>query len=162
MEVYADAAGRSVAAICALPDERRQILASEVSTMARAAGQDWRTYLDVMDVVSLEAVHAFDEHWTRPKIANLIRTSDPSDFANDYVVICGELGAVLGEVMRAVRPGLEWLYDSPYWESSLWHAASGTKIPVFHWAIKKMSAYGAQDGLREKVLAGLDSLKSLA
>lgn len=160
MEVYEGAAGRSVADLCRLPEDRRQELASQVATMTRAAREDWPTYLDVADIVSLDAVDAFDEHWTRPEIAALIRRSDPADFTNDYLVVCCELGAVLGEVMRSIRPDLEWLYDSPYWESSLWDIESGSRIHVFHWAIKKMSAYGADDGLRPKVLAGLEGLRS--
>jgi hypothetical protein len=128
--------------------------------MVDAARGDWQAYLPLRDVVSLEGIDAFDAHWTRQQIAGLLRRSEADDFQNDYLVVCCELGAVLGEVMRTLRPDLEWLYDSPYWESSLWHAASGSRMHVFHWAIKKMSAYGADDGLRPKVLFGLHGLAS--
>lgn len=158
IEVHDGAGGRSVADLCQLRPEQRERLASQVTTMVKAAREDWATYLAFGNVVSLEAIHGFDEHWNRSRIAETIRTSDPADFSNDYLVLCCELGAVVGEVMRAIRPELEWLYDSPYWESSLWHSASGSRINVFHWAIKKMSAYGAEDGLRPKILAGLGTL----
>ncbi len=127
--------------------------------MVDAARADWPTYLKVDDVVSVEAIAAFDSHWTRPRIAEVIRSSDNSDFANDYLVLCCELGAVLGEVMRLVLPSLEWLYSEPYWESSLWHAPSGGRIPPFHWAIKKMSSYGVNDGLRPKLLVGMETVQ---
>jgi hypothetical protein len=159
MEIYDGAVGRTVHDMCRLPAERRAELASQVATMVDAAEQDWRSYLDIQHLLSLDAIGAFDAHWTRPKIAKTIRASDPSDYANDYLVICCELGAVLGEVMRGLRPELEWLYDSPYWDSSLWHADTGTRIHVFHWAVKKMSAYGADDDLRAKVLAGIDTME---
>jgi hypothetical protein len=127
--------------------------------MVDAARADWPTYLKVDDVVSVDAIDAFDSHWTRPRIAEVIRSSDRSDFANDYLVLCCELGAVLGEVMRLALPSLEWLYSDPYWESSLWYAPTGGRIPPFHWAIKKMSSYGVDDGLRPKLLAGMESVQ---
>ena len=127
--------------------------------MVDAARGDWPTYLAVDDVPSLAALDAFDAHWTRQRIAAVIASADASDFTNDYLVLCGELGAVLGEVMRQLLPPLEWLYSDPYWESSLWYAPTGGRIHPFHWAIKKMSSYGAEDGLREKVLAGIESIQ---
>ena len=127
--------------------------------MVAAARKDWPTYLAVDEVVSLGALDAFDAHWTRQRVADVIRSSDPSDFTNDYLVLCCELGAVLGEVMREQLPSLEWLYSDPYWESSLWHAPTGGRIHPFHWAIKKMSSYGVDDGLHDKVLAGIDNVQ---
>lgn len=162
LEVYDDLAGQPVTAISRLHEDRRAELADQVSRMVSAAKEDWRSYLDTADVVSLQAIDAFDGYWTRARIADLLRRSARTDFQNDYLVVCCELGAVLGEVMRGLRPGLQWLHDSPYWESSLWHAASGSQVNVFHWAIKKMSAYGAEDGLRPKVLCALDQLDHAA
>jgi hypothetical protein len=159
IEVYSDHSGKPASELCNLTSEGQQTVASQITTMIGAARGDWAGYLDVADVISLEAIHAFDRHWTRKRIAEVIRSSDPVDFSNEYVVLCCELGAVLGEVMRMVRPEMVWLYDWPYWESGLWDEASGSRVNAFHWAMKKMSAYGAEDGLRPKLLAGLASLR---
>jgi hypothetical protein len=59
--------------------------------------------------------------------------------------------------MRHSLPGLEWLGSAPYWESSLWYAPTGASIHPFHWAIKKMSSYGVDDGLRFKLLTALET-----
>jgi hypothetical protein len=159
IELHPDAAGQPAAAAWRLPLDRQQASARQVARMVDAARADWPTYLEVDEVVSVEAIDAFDAHWTRPRIAELLRASDRSDFTNDYVVLCGELGAVLGEVMRRALPSLEWLYSDPYWESSLWFAPTGGRIHPFHWAIKKMSSYGADNGLRPKLLVGLESIQ---
>ena len=159
IELYSDAAGQSATDAWQVHRDRQRRLAEQVAEMADAARADWPTYLKVDDVVSVEAIDAFDCHWTRPRIAEVIRSSDSSDFANEYLVLCCELGAVLGEVMRLALPSLEWLYSDPYWESSLWYAPTGGRIPPFHWAIKKMSSYGVDDGLRPKLLAGVESVQ---
>ena len=159
IEVYAEAAGRSATDAWRVPEERQRGLAKQVATMVEAARADWPTYLEIDEVVSLAAIEAFDSHWTRPRIAEVVRSSDRADFANDYLVLCCELGAVIGEVMRQHLPSLEWLYSDPYWESSLWYAPTGGRIHPFHWAIKKMSSYGVDDGLRPKLLAGIESVQ---
>ncbi len=48
--------------------------------------------------------------------------------------------------------GLMWLYDWPYWESSIYDPQTGQLFPVFHWAIKKFSCYGINDGFKDKLL----------
>lgn len=73
-------------------------------------------------------------------------------------IICCEFGAMLGAVMRSLQPRLFWSPNWPYWESSLIDPASGSEIPVFHWAIKKMSSYGWDDGFAEKTEACLAML----
>lgn len=83
--------------------------------------------------------------------ADPIARSHPEDFGGDYVVLCCEFGAVLGHVMRARQPRLFWYLDWPYWESMLLDPQTGTVIPVFHWAIKKMSDYGVDDGFVPKI-----------
>jgi hypothetical protein len=86
IEIYDDGKGRPASDLCRLPPEASQRAASQVATMVDAARGDWATYLDFTDVVSLEAVHAFDSHWTRqlriPLIVNAgsgIVNSDSTD-----------------------------------------------------------------------------------
>ena len=40
--------------------------------------------------------------------------------------------------------------DYPYWESALYDQRSGTRINVFHLAIKKFSEYGVDAGFQAK------------
>lgn len=155
IEFYAEAAGQAAGQAWRVPEERQRRTKREVEKMVDAAREDWLSYLPVDDAVSLAAVDAFDAHWTRNRVAEVIRSSDAGDFTNDYLVLTCELGAVLGEVMCELLPTLEWLYSDPYWESSLWYIPTGGRIYPFHWAIKRMSSYGVLDGLRAKVFAGV-------
>jgi hypothetical protein len=143
------------------PSERVQVLDSEgqgtvhrmVATMVEAATSDWPAYLGVSGSVSLDWIAAFDSYYTRKKIKEVLDRSDPSQFDNEYLVAICEFGAVLGEVLLKESSDLDWLYDWPYWESALYHGRSGTRVNVFHWAVKKMSEYGVDDGLAEKIQA---------
>ncbi len=120
--------------------------------MVDAASGDWAEFTETSESVSVEGLHAFDEFYGRPEVAALIRRSDPTDFSNEYLVLCCELGAAIGEVFRGLDANLEWVYDWPYWESAIWHPKSGSQINVFDWAVKKLSSYGVSDGLRPKLL----------
>ena len=61
--------------------------------------------------------------------------------------------------MREAEPQLEWLADWPYWESALLDVPSGYRINVFHWAIKRFSEYGLEDGYRAKVAKCLEMVR---
>jgi hypothetical protein len=114
--------------------------------MLDAVRSDWPTYLEVEAPLSIHWIDAFDEHWTRTRVRELLDRSDPSDFSNEVVVLSCELGVALGEVIRNACPQLEWLYDWPYWESSLLDLPSGYLVNVFDWGIKRFSEYGVDDG----------------
>ena len=141
-------------------EESQPEVLSQIEGMLEAAQGDWPTYLKVSGTVDLGWVDAFDRHYTRAKIRQTIERSDPSDFANDYIVICCECGAVLGQVLRSIQPRLIWRLDWPYWDSCLLDPKAGCTIAVFHWAIKKMSEYSVDDGLAAKVQACLQELAS--
>ncbi len=131
----------------------------QIGVMVEASQGDWARYLSVKGKPDLAWIDAFDRHYDRSAIRKVIDSSDPSDFENDYLVLCCEFGAVIGHVMIETFAELEWVFDMPYWESFVYHPPSGTEIPVFHWAVKKMSEYGVDDGFAEKVAACLQMLK---
>jgi hypothetical protein len=133
-------------------------ISAQVQRMVEAAAVDWPSYLASCAVPSIEAVEAFDEYWDRKRVAQVIRDSDPADFTNDYLILCCELGAILGEGIRGLRPHTEWWFDHPYWDSAIWDARTGSRLNVFHWAIKKMSSYGVDDGLHGKLMAAIGIL----
>jgi hypothetical protein len=143
---------------CGLTKKCAAQVRRQIKVMVRAARSDWPRYLDVSGKIDLDWIRAFDAHYRPKQIREVIRGSDPKDFSNDYVVLCCEFGAVLGHVMLKMQPRLFWVPDWPYWESVLLDPESGNLVPVFHWAIKKMSGYGWDDGFAEKVDACLAML----
>jgi hypothetical protein len=139
-------------------EEGQQKALKRIEGMVAAARDDWPSYLPVTGDVELDWITAFDCHYDRNRIRQVIENSDPSDFSNDYVLLCCEFGAALGHVLRAAQPRLVWRLDWPYWDSSLLDPKTGSAMPVFHWAIKKMSEYGVDDGFAAKVRASLQFL----
>ncbi len=144
-------------ASCINPEGQQEVLAT-IDGMVNATRYDWPTYLSVEGDIDLSWIDAFDCHYDRQSIHHLITRSDPSEFTNDYVAITCEFGAALSHVLRAAQPRLVWRLDWPYWDSSLLDPETGTALPVFHWAIKKMSEYGVEDGFAAKVKACLQLL----
>jgi hypothetical protein len=119
--------------------------------MRKAAEGDWPTFLQVREPMDVTWVESLDTHYDLTRVKELVGRSDPADFSNDYLVTVCEFGAVLGSVMRDSLPRLVWLPSWPYWESSIFDAKTGNVVPVFHWAIKKFSTYGIDDGFAEKL-----------
>ncbi len=152
VEVLPAALGVSAAEYSPLAEAWRQNARKQIGRMVEAAAADWAEFVDAENPVSIDGLHAFDKYYGRPEVAALIRRSDPRDFSNDYLVLCCELGSVIGDVLRSLDCELEWVYDWPYWESAVWHKRTGSQVNVFDWAVKKLSSYGVSDGLRPKLL----------
>jgi hypothetical protein len=81
--------------------------------MISASNGDWPKAFKVSRPMSLDWLEAFDRHINRKGIRQIIEHSDPSIFSNDYIIYCCELGAVIGEAMIKLNPGLNWMYDRP-------------------------------------------------
>jgi len=141
-----------------LTEDAQVKIREQIETMINAARGDWQNYVPVSGEIDLHWVKAFDAYYNRSRVTEVIARSDPKDFGCDYIVLCCEFGAVLGHTLRLLRPGLDWYLDWPYWDSMLLDPDSGTVIPVFHWAIKKMSSYGIDDGFADKIKKCLDIL----
>jgi hypothetical protein len=145
-------------ASCVTEEGQHEIL-RQIDDMVEAARHDWPSYLSVTDDIALTWIDAFDKHYERKRIREVIEHSDPSNFSNDYVVLCCEFGAALSYVLLAAQPRLVWRLDWPYWDSLLVDPKTGNAISVFHWAIKKMSEYGVEDGFAAKTTACLQLLE---
>jgi hypothetical protein len=135
---------------CLNQDGARKVIA-QVRKMSTCALSDSARYLKGHSALSLEWVEDFDRYWTTKRIADLISKSDVNDSGNDYFILCCEFGAAMGEVIREQQPRLVWVADWPYWESALFDPKTGTIILPVHWAIKKMSSYGVDDGFADKI-----------
>ncbi len=142
-----------VEALHVVSSESQQQIALQLGRILASARGDWKTYLAIDHEPSLDWVERFDGYYDRAAIQRLIARSDPTDFGNDYLIVSIQFSAVLGTVLRKELPRLEWLYDWPYWEWALFDSVTGTRVNVFHWAVKKLSEYGVGDNYREKVLA---------
>lgn len=151
--------GRSAAAVSLLTAEDQVGVVEQIQEMLEAAAADWPAYLPVTEPVSLAWIEAFDRHWTRDRVADLLERSDPTDYGNDLLVTVCSFGVTLGHVLREAALQLEWLADQPYWESALLDVPRGYRINVFHWAIKRFSEYGLEDGYAAKVTKCLELIR---
>ncbi|MDF3059295.1 MAG: hypothetical protein K0R17_3510 [Rariglobus sp.] len=126
---------------------------ARIERMLAACRSDWPTYLNLSGGIGIDLdwIDAFDAYYDRKKVSEIIDKSDPTDFSNDYLILVCEFGAALGHVLQRMEPRLNWVYDWPYWESSLVDTQTGTIIPTFHWAVKKFSDYGIDDGFAAKL-----------
>jgi hypothetical protein len=144
--------------ISVLTQESQDETAARVRDMLEAATADWPVLFKVKGLPSSDWIAEFDRHFQRRRIQKIIKRSAPEQYDNDYLVLCCELGAVLGDVLVSLEPRLMWLYDWPYWDSALYDQSTRSRLNVFHWAIKKMSEYGVDDGLTAKIDAGRKTL----
>ena len=137
--------------ISPLDEDGRHESARRVHIMTDAAISDLPKYLLLTSEVDIEWVRAFDAYYDREKIRDMLNDADPNDFENSYLIACCEFGSLIGRVLSDRLPTLSWVYSWPYWESSILHVPTGSIIPPYHWAIKKMSEYGVDDGFAEKI-----------
>lgn len=134
-----------------LNDEGKREVAARLERMLDACIEDWPCYLTVFGSLDENWIDAFDRYYDRERIAGVIERSDPADYGNDYLILVCEFGAALAHVLQQKQPRLVWQHDWPYWESSLIDPQTGAVIPPFHWAVKKFSDYGVEDGFRAKI-----------
>ena len=143
----------------ALTEKMRADAAQRISLMVDAAGQDWKKLLKISGEPSMAWLTSFDAYFGSKEILDVVMNSSTEAFNNDYLVLCCELGSVIGTVMQGLEPRLTWIYDSPYWESALYDAQTGLRLNVFFWAIKRMSAHGPDDGVADKVRRHCESIQ---
>ncbi len=149
MKVYRP--GLQATDLCVLTEEYRDKVLNQISTMLRTAQTDWSACLPLSGDVDITWLELIDSHYDTDRIAEVMDRSEPEDFSNELIVTVCQFGALLGHIMRQQEPRLEWIADWPYWESSLYDPVTGNIIPPFHWAIKKFSDYGVDDGFAEKI-----------
>jgi hypothetical protein len=156
---FSNHAGKPASAISPLRDAAQERFIHHLAvTMTNAAVGDFANLLELSPPVGFDWIQAIDEYYNIDRIADLIAESDPTEDGNPYFITCIELGTLIAKMIQSLVPDLEWLADSPYGESSLWHPTSGQMIPPTHWAIKKFSDYGWNDGLVPKIHCGAHAL----
>jgi hypothetical protein len=110
--------------------------------------------------LDLDYVKAIDAHFQPKVVEGVLGQSDRTKYANPYLVLSCELGAIVGETLKTLRPELQWVYDLPYWDSFLFDLNSKTKINVFFWAVRRLSGEWDKQTLSAKVQAALDFIKA--
>jgi hypothetical protein len=158
MITIGDLVGHTASEVSRLTEEWQVRAMGAIDQMHAALLRDWPRYLPVSGKVDIGWVKAFDEYYDEVRIAELIERSDPGEDGNDYMIVAIEFGVVLGHVLRQYQPRMEWCPDMPYWESAIFDSKTGTLIPVVHWAVKKLSGYGWDDGFVAKIGACSESL----
>ena len=124
-----------------------------LEAMVRAAEADFGKALGLPPPVGPRWLGAIEAAWPPASVSQLLRASRPEDPGNAFLVVVCELGALLGHLLMAEVPGSRWLHDWPYWESAVWHPASRTRAPVFHWALRRFSADGQDEPLAQRLAA---------
>lgn len=157
---FPDDVGDHAAARSRLPVEAQERYIHHLTvSMTDAAIIDFSDLRQLQPPVDFDWIQAIDDYYDVERIAALIEESDPTEDGNPYFITCIELGVLIAKMLQALVPELEWLADSPYWESSLWHPETANIIPPTHWAIKKFSGYGWDDGLVGKIHCGAQMLR---
>ena len=158
---YSEHIGKAASEISRLRLDAQSRFVDHLSnTMTDAAIGDFGNLLALTTPVGFQWIQAIDDYYDVDHIDKLIAESDPDEDGNAYFITCIELGTLIAKMMQALVPDLQWMADSPYWESALWHPASGYLIPPTHWAIQKLSDYGWNDGLVPKIHCAAETLQS--
>ncbi|MCO5166721.1 MAG: hypothetical protein M9894_10195 [Planctomycetes bacterium] len=104
-------------------------------------------------------LEAFDRAHDRAQVAALIAGADEGQRDNAYLTATARLGVVLGAVLRRAVPRAGWVLESPFWESAIYDPRSGTRVNVFHWALRRLSADAVDDDTRAKLLSCVEALE---
>jgi hypothetical protein len=139
-----------------LSDELLSETKNQISTITNAALQDYQNIIK-SDKLNLHVLDAVDKFYDRQKIAEILKSSDPKDFSNSYLISVCEFGATLGQIFNNFDE-FGWLYSYPYFHSIIVHRDTGFGITVFDWAVKKFSEYGVDDGFVAKFYAAIEEI----
>jgi hypothetical protein len=152
-------AGTKISDINVITEEGISKVGAHIAAMISASQEDWGSYLEIKNKIGLEELDQFDNYYSKSKVIQLIKKSNPDDFSNEFLIICCEFGSIIGEILISLNNDLQWYYNQPYWESMIYHEKTGYMIPVYSWAIKKFSDYGIDDGCCSKIIKCIEIIK---
>lgn len=108
--------------------------------------------------LNLDIINAVDNAYNIQEVKALIKSSDPKNFENQYLLTVCEFGVALGDLF--VKSGkFNWLYSSPFFHSVVVNPETGQAITVFDWAVKKFSSYGIEDGYKWKFIKAMELIE---
>mgnify|MGYP001454541820 CR=1 FL=1 len=86
-------------------------ISKHINIMKEAALEDWKMFLDIGNPLNIDDIEKFDNYYNKKEVLNLINSSDPEDFSNEFLVTCCEFGVILGTNMINLNNELCWIYD---------------------------------------------------
>ena len=144
-----------------LNDDGRNLASRQLNSILQAGKMDITGQLKKRGAaMDLDFVKAIDAHYQPKVIESVLAQSDNTKYANPYLVLCCELGAIVGEALKTLRPELQWVYDLPYWDSFLFDLNSKVKLNVFFWAVRRLSGEWDKQTLSDKIQSSLDFIKA--
>jgi hypothetical protein len=144
-----------------LNDEGRNLASRQLNSILQAGRSDIGAQIKLRGAqLNADYIKSIDAHFQPKVVESIIGQSDNTKYANPYLVVCCEIGAMVGEALRAQRPELQWVYDLPYWDSFLFDLNSKVKLNVFFWAVRRLSGEGDKQTLSEKMQSSLDFIKA--
>lgn len=150
--------GQHIRVLTPLNEEGQKLMRNQLERSTRAALADFPAMLQVEGSPSVEWLTRLEAHVTPERLQNWLRMSDPEKPDNPWFVLCCETGTIIAEVLRQGWPRLQWLPDTPYFESDLFDLNAKVRIPVFHWAVRALSGDEVHP-LRDKIEATLTFLR---
>ncbi|MBX3183269.1 MAG: hypothetical protein KIT72_04120 [Polyangiaceae bacterium] len=128
-----------------LPEHARGVILRQLERMTQAAQQDQARFLPENGQLGALWLRTFERAFTVDEARNLAVMADPEDRNNDFVVLCCEIAAAFGHLLKEADPTLEWIPEAPYWESWLFRPADNMKLHPFAATLRFMST--SRDGL---------------
>jgi hypothetical protein len=157
-----DLIGKTANDVSAVTAESQTQIGEIVQGLLDHAEATWADAFGEPEAFSLAGLAAFDKANDAAAVSALIKRSDPLNANNDYVIRASLFGAVIGETIRHMCPRTQWVYDHPLWESCILDPQAGSIIPVFHWAVHRLSGSGLADETTGKVVAAVDMIGRVA
>ena len=145
--------GTPISVLNPLPEADRKKVAHQISSMTSGIDQDWPTLLKIEGAFSRDWLDHYQARFNEEGISEIIRGSQPANFSNNLLVLTCQLGVAIARALQQECPRLQWLYEAPYWDSSLFDLNTMTRMNVFHWAVRAMSSECGEQKLSEKVQA---------
>jgi hypothetical protein len=146
-----------IAAIQVMDAEQQQTVRDDMARMWEAAQKDYAEMTGITDGRLPEVLDIADAWYGEDVLLGLHHLSDAHDYSNLYLLSVCELGLLMAHVLME-QDDFGWLYSYPYFDSVLVHRPTGHCIPVFDWAVKKLSPHGLNEGLLDKVKHTLHNL----
>lgn len=151
--------GQHIRMITPLNQEGQKLMKDQLQRTTQAALADFPAMLQVEGPPSVAWLKRLEEHVTPERLQGWLRMSNPEKPDNPWFVLCCETAAVIAEVLKKEWPRLQWLPDTPYFESDLFDLNAKVRIPVFHWATRALSG-DETNPLEEKIDATLEFLRN--
>lgn len=153
--------GISAAELSELDEMDQEAVINQLDTMRKVGLQELTDHTGLNFTCTANAIEQIDQWYDEIHVNDLIdhSTCDATG-VTDVFIRSVEIGALLGQWFIEQGQAFAWLPTIPYWESPFYHRKTGSIVPVLHWAVKKFTSYGIEDGLLAKCQACVQRLET--